>query len=131
MEVNEVGHRSYYLWLGLWTTIDRTQTTGLSAPELPARLQITVNDQPTVLELATILPRRIGTVEQVYPLPVPSIRGAYYTVTPGQIEDIANGEIIYLHLSGFYEEEGLYRLWEDDLTHLDSFVRHVVERQPW
>ena len=95
VEINQMGEYSYYLWLGIWSTIsdaDRSyQRDGFESITLYA------DGEPLQLELVGWTLESIGVSEPVYIKPVASAADAYYRVTIDQIRLIANAREIELH----------------------------------
>jgi len=95
VEINRMGEYSYYLWLGIWSTIsdaDRSyQRDGFESITLYA------DGEPLQLELVGWTLESIGVSEPVYIKPVASAADAYYRVTIDQIRLIANAREIELH----------------------------------
>ena len=95
VEINRMGEYSYYLWLGIWSTIsdkDRSyQRDGFESITLYA------DGEPLQLELVGWTLESIGVSEPVYVKPVASAADAYYRVTIDQIRLIANAREIELH----------------------------------
>jgi len=95
VEINRMGEYSYYLWLGIWSTIsdaDRSyQRDGFESITLYA------DGEPLQLELLGWTLESIGVSEPVYVKPVASAADAYYRVTMDQIRLLANAQEIELH----------------------------------
>ena len=83
VEINRMGDYSYYLWLGIWSTIsdeDRSlQRDGFES------ITLFVDGEPLQLELVGWTLESIGVSEPVYVKPVASAADAYYRVTIDQI----------------------------------------------
>jgi len=88
VEINRMGEYSYYLWLGIWSTIsdaDRAyQRDGFESITLYA------DGEPLQLELVGWTLESIGVSEPVYVKPVASAADAYYRVTIDQIRWLPN-----------------------------------------
>ena len=95
VEINRMGEYSYYLWLGIWSTIsdaDRSyQRDGFES------ITVYADGEPLQLELVGWTLESIGVSEPVYIKPVASAADAYYRVTIDQIRLIANAREIELH----------------------------------
>lgn len=95
VEINRMGEYSYYLWLGIWSTIsdaDRSfQRDGFESITLFA------DGEPLQLELVGWTLESIGVSEPVYIKPVASAADAYYRVTIDQIRLLADAREIELH----------------------------------
>ncbi len=95
VEINRMGDYSYYLWLGIWSTISDAersfQRDGFES------VTLYVDGEPLQLELVGWTLESIGVSEPVYVKPVASAADAYYRVTIDQIRLIANAREIELH----------------------------------
>ncbi len=95
VEINRMGDYSYYLWLGIWSTISDAersfQRDGFES------VTLYVDGEPLQLELVGWTLESIGVSEPVYIKPVASAADAYYRVTIDQIRLIANAREIELH----------------------------------
>ena len=95
VEINRMGEYSYFLWLGIWSTVsdaDRSyQRDGFESITLFA------DGEPLQLELVGWTLESIGASEPVYVKPVASAADAYYRVTIDQIRLLANAREIELH----------------------------------
>jgi hypothetical protein len=113
VEVNNMGTSSYYLWLGIWSTMrddDRfsEQRDGFESIVLYA------DGEPLPLEVAGWTPDSIGVSEHVYVKPVASAADAYYRVTIDQVRLIAMARDIELRTGLAYSDS--YRLWDEQST---------------
>lgn len=94
IEVNNMGRRNYYLWLGAWTTTDSPdRATDIGDFE---SIVIFADGEPLSLDVAGFTPESIGVSEPVYVKPVASSMDAYYRVTTDQIRVIAEARDIEL-----------------------------------
>ena len=95
VEINRMGEYSYYLWLGIWSTVSDAerafQRDGFESITLFA------DGEPLQLELVGWTLESIGVSEPVYVKPVASAADAYYRVTIDQIRLLANAREIELH----------------------------------
>ena len=95
VEINRMGDYSYYLWLGIWSTISDAersfQRDGFESVTLYA------DGEPLQLELVGWTLESIGVSQPVYIKPVASAADAYYRVTIDQIRLIADAREIELH----------------------------------
>lgn len=95
VEINRMGEYTYYLWLGIWSTIsdaDRSyQRDGFES------ITVYADGEPLQLELVGWTLESIGASEPVYVKPVASAADAYYRVTIDQIRLLANAREIELH----------------------------------
>jgi hypothetical protein len=118
-----MGDYSYYLWLGIWSTISDAersfQRDGFDSVTLYA------DGEPLQLELVGWTLESIGVSEPVYVKPVASAADAYYRVTIDQIRLIANAREIELHAGT--APVRVYLMWDrQDSAH--ASMREFVGR---
>jgi len=108
VEINRMGEYSYYLWLGIWSTISDAERSY----ERDGFESITVyaDGEPLQLELVGWTLESIGVSEPVYIKPVASAADAYYRVTIDQIRVIANAREIELHAGT--SPARVYLMWD-------------------
>ncbi len=108
VEINRMGEYSYFLWLGIWSTISDAersyQRDGFESITLYA------DGEPLQLELVGWTLESIGVSEPVYVKPVASAADAYYRVTIDQIRLIANAREIELHAGA--APVRVYLMWD-------------------
>ena len=108
VEVNRMGSNSYYLWLGIWSTMRDearfAQRDGFETVILYA------DGEPLPLEFAGWTLDAIGVSEPVYVKPVASAADAYYRVTVDQIRLIAESSEIRLRVGTAQPKS--YALWD-------------------
>ncbi len=108
VEVNRMGSNSYYLWLGIWSTMRdearSAQRDGFESVILYA------DGEPLPLDLAGWTHDAIGVSEPVYVKPVASAADAYYRVTVDQIRLIAESSDIQLRVGTAQPKS--YSLWD-------------------
>lgn len=124
IEVNNMGRRQYYLWLGAWTTTDSLE----SATEIGdfETIVIYADGEPLSLDVAGFTPESIGVSAPVYLKPVASTRDAYFRVTADQIRVMAEARELELRTSSL--RPYLYRLWDgadSGAPGLQAFLRRV------
>jgi hypothetical protein len=123
VEINRMGDNSYYLWLGIWSTVsdeDRSyQRDGFESITLFA------DGEPLQLELVGWTLESIGVSEPVYVKPVASAADAYYRVTIDQIRLIANAREIELHAGT--APVRVYLMW-DRQGSAHASMREFVDR---
>lgn len=125
IEVNRTGTYKYYLWIGVWNTMQ----TADSAPQRDGFDSIAVfaDGEPLLLEIAGWTPEAIGTSRPVYQKPVASAADAYYQVTVDQIRLIAEASEIRLRTTGTSPIE--YHLWDSQRAahkSLDAFLQSAL-----
>jgi hypothetical protein len=109
IQVNQMGRDRYYLWLGIWSTIEtqyeRRQT---SAFEL---VTVYVDGEPMLLDLDGWTPAAVGVTRPIYVKPVSSAADAYYEVTIDQIRLLAAAQEIRVQTTG--ERSASYEKWDN------------------
>jgi len=117
IQVNRMGNHSYFLWLGIWSTMQdqniSEQRDGFESIVLFA------DGEPLQLELQGWTRSSIGVSEHVYPSPTATAANAYYAVTLDQIRLITQARDISLRTSGFRDKS--YEPWSDPTRALGSF----------
>jgi hypothetical protein len=123
VEINRMGDYSYYLWLGIWSTISDAersfQRDGFES------VTLYVDGEPLQLELVGWTLESIGVSEPVYVKPVASAADAYYRVTIDQIRLIANAREIELHAGT--APVRVYLMW-DRQGSAHASMREFVDR---
>jgi hypothetical protein len=108
IQVNQVGRDRYYLWLGIWSTIDNKYDIRRSDGfEL---VTIYADGEPMLLDLAGWTPNAIGATRPVYTKPVSSAREAYYEVSIDQIRMLGTASEIRVQTTG--ERSASYEMWD-------------------
>jgi hypothetical protein len=107
VEVNRSGEYRYYLWIGIWDTLQSTNAS-LSRDGFETII-ITVDSESMALDLAGWTPAAIDTSAPVYLRPVASASEAYYPLTVDQIRFIAEARSVTLRTTGNSPRE--YDLW--------------------
>ena len=109
IQVNRAGSYRYYLWLGIWNTM---QVADLSDHRDGLESIIVFADgEPLTLELVGWTPEAIGASEPTYLKPVASTADAYYEVTADQIRLIADATDIRVLATGTSPRE--FHLWNE------------------
>lgn len=121
--VNRMGDYRYYLWLGIWSSLDdramSEQRDGFDSIVLFA------DGEPMRLELAGWTLSAIGVSQTVYNKPTATAADAYYPVTFDQIRLIAEATDIRLQTSAGRSVS--YEPWDSQTTAMsgmEQFVRH-------
>jgi hypothetical protein len=122
IQVNRAGSYRYYLWLGIWNTM---QVEDLSGHRDGFESIIVFADgEPLTLELVGWTPEAIGASEPTYLKPVASTADAYYEVTADQIRLIANSRDIRIHVVGTSPKE--FQLWDDQMSARNSLAEFLT-----
>jgi len=109
IKVNRMGSYHYYIWLGIWNTMQDAR------PGEPRdgfeSIVIFADGEPLVLELSGWSQATIGASEPVYLRPVASATDAYYEVTVDHLRLIATADDIRLQSTG--PGPRTYELWDE------------------
>lgn len=107
--VNRSGNYQYYLWLGIWSTMQGASRSGNH--DGFDSILLFVDGEPLLLDLSGQTPDAIGVSEPVYLKPVASSMDAYYQVTADQIRLLAEAKDIRMRTTGSTPKE--FGLWDD------------------
>ena len=107
VEVNRSGEYRYFLWVGIWNTL-QTADTSMSRDGFETII-LTVDSESMTLDLAGWTPAAIDTSAPAYLKPVASASEAYYPLTVDQIRFIAEARSVTLRTTGSSPRE--YNLW--------------------
>ena len=124
IEINKSGSYRYYLWLGIWSTLQASDLA--HQRDGYASVVLVVDGEPLLLDLAGWTPAAIGTSTPVYPKPYATSLDAYYRVTADQIRLIAQARELQLRTTGTYPLE--FQMWDQQKAakrDLIKFVRSV------
>lgn len=110
IEVNTMGARLHYLWLGIWSTIRDDERLSPDRGGFDS-VVLFVDGEPLPLELAGWTLDAIGVSEPVYVKPVASAADAYYYVTLDQVRLLATAQQIDLRVGAV--RPTVYELWDE------------------
>ena len=125
IEVNRMGSVHYYLWLGIWNTMQNADSG--EAHDGFESIVIFVDGEPLALEISGWSEAAIGASESVYVRPVASAADAYYEVTVDYLRLIATSEDIRVQSTGPGTRS--YELWDGQKSArkgLNDFLRNAV-----
>lgn len=109
--VNSGGERSCWLWLGVWSTIDRQARNEEASPLTLGTLRIVADDEPMDLEAAPadVLPPGLRAIP--YETPVKPLQELLIPVTRSQVARLGRAKVLTLadRASG-----GASRLWQGE-----------------
>lgn len=121
IQVNRLGRYRYYLWLGIWSTVDtwhdETRTDGFE------RVTVYADGEPILLNVVGWTAAAVGASQAVYIKPVSSAAEAYYEVTIDQIRLLASAQEIRLRTSG--ESNTSYEMWESSQSASRGFTEFL------
>jgi hypothetical protein len=121
LEVNRGGDYRYYLWLGIWNTME---DAGAEQPRDGFEsIVIFADGEPLPLELAGWTAAAIGASEPVYMKPVASAADAYFAVTSDQLRLIAEAKDVRLQSTGSRNDS--YEPWDDQKTAKASLIEFL------
>jgi len=125
IKVNKSGTYKYYLWFGIWSTLQSNnpaeQRDGFES------IVLLVDGEPLLLDAAGWTPAAIGTSQPVYDKPFASSLDVYYRVTADQIRLIAMADDVQLRTTGSTVRE--YELWGEQQAarnDLSAFLHRVL-----
>jgi len=127
IEVNTMGVRSHYLWLGIWSTIRSDERLSANRDGFDS-VVLFVDGEPLPLELAGWTLDAIGVSEPIYVKPVASAADAYYYVTLDQVRLLATAQRVDLRVGTAWPRT--YELWDQQSAAraaLMEFVRHGLD----
>lgn len=96
LEVNRSGNYEYYLWLGIWSTM---QDAGADREGLDS-VVIFADGEPLPLDISGWTPATIGASEPVFLKPVASASDAYCRINIDQLRLIAEAADVRLQFPG-------------------------------
>jgi hypothetical protein len=94
IQVNTMGQREYFLWLGIWGSSDSAER-GRKMDDFEA-IVLYADGEPLSLEVKGWTPGSIGASDDVYVKPVASALDGYYRVTVDQMRLIAESRDLEL-----------------------------------
>jgi len=121
LEVNRGGDFRYYLWLGIWNTMEDPRAD-------PSRdgfesIVIFADGEPLPLEIAGWTVAAIGASKPVYLKPVASAADAYYAVTVDQLRLIAEARDVRLITTGSRNKS--YEPWDNQKSARESLTEFL------
>lgn len=122
IEINKMGQRSYYLWLGIW---NQSEDVKMAPTQNDFESVVILADrEPLDLQVMGWNPAKIGMSEPVYVKPVESAIDAYYGVTIDQIRVIAEARDLEIR-TGPSEREH-FQPWESSEAATDGLRAFVL-----
>lgn len=109
LAVNQAGKRSWWLWLGLWSSIDRGVSAGDSRlPDVEA-VQLIVDGEPMELDMEARVERVPGLTRLPYAAPVATAENLILPLTSSQVARLSRGASIVIRTE---MKGGPALLWE-------------------
>ncbi len=125
LEVNRMGEYRYYLWLGIWNTL-QDAAPGVSRDGFDS-IVIYADEEPLPLDIAGWSAEAIGASGSTYIRPVSSSADAYYEVTVDHLRLIAAATDVRVHTTG--NKAHSYELWDNQKSakaSLREFLKNSV-----
>ena len=125
IEVNNMGHRNYFVWLGIWGSSDRVDR-GSQMNDFES-IVVYADGEPLNLEVGGWTPESIGLSESAYLKPVASATDGYYRVTIDQIRLMAEARDLELRAGSTYPQR--YTPWDSasaTSASMQAFLREVL-----
>lgn len=109
--VSRGGERSFWLWLGIWSTVDRQAHDEDASPLRLGTLQIVADNEPMDLDPQFADAHPTGVRRIPYETPVPPIQELLVPVTRSQLQRLGRARVLTLmdRPAG-----GASRLWRGD-----------------
>jgi hypothetical protein len=122
LAVNQAGRRSWWLWLGLWSTIDRAVSIGEIAPEDPAGILLIVDGEPMELDAGARVPAIAGVQGMPYATPVATARNLFLPLTGSQVARLGNARRLTLRTDYANRATRVWERWAGDVSPLRAFA---------
>lgn len=121
--VSRGGERSCWLWLGIWSTVDRQARNEDASPLRLGALQIVADDEPMDLEPQSADSHPAGIRSIPYATPVPPTQELLVPVTRSQLQRLGSARVLTLIDRPAGEAS---RLWRGD-ERAANLLREVAE----
>lgn len=121
IEVNRSGVLQYFLWLGIWNTVQTP--TAADHRDWFESIVVFADGEPLLLDVRGWTPDTIGVSNSVYNKPVASSVDAYFPVSLDQIRLIANARDIRLEAVSASLKK--FELWDDQRVAREDLLAFV------
>lgn len=121
LEVNRSGDYRYFLWLGIWNTMEDPRAD--QSRDGFESIVIFADGEPLPLEIAGWTAAAIGASKPVYLKPVASATDAYYAVTVDQLRLIAEARDVRLKTTGSRNEP--YEPWDNQKSAKAGLIKFL------
>jgi hypothetical protein len=121
--ISSGGQRSCWLWLGVWSTIDRQVRDDGAEPLGLGALQIVADDEPMDLDLQSVDSRPVGVRRIPYATPVPPVQEFLVPVTRSQLRRLGRARVLMLTDR---QAGGAPRIWRSD-EHAVAVLRQLAD----
>lgn len=122
LEVNRSGTFRYYLWLGIWNTMQDAESD--TARDGFDSIVVFADGEPLPLEVSGWTPAAIGASESVYLKPVASAADAYYEVTANHLRFINAAKDVRVQSTG--PRRKTYEPWNNQAAAKASLAEFLV-----
>jgi hypothetical protein len=123
VETNNMGHRSHYIALVSWSTIDRKRV-GVPASELPERLELSLGAVSREYPLKTHEPRSVGVGTAVLEPPAGYLGDSWFIVSAADLRALAAAPPATIEvMAGGVRQT--YTLWKRADAALAAFVEDI------
>jgi len=123
MVVSRSGQRSYWLWLGVWSTVDRQARDEAASPLRIGPVQIVADDEPMDLDAQSVYSDPAGIRRMPYETPVKPAQEFLVPVTRSQLFRLGHARVLVLTDS---PADGTTRLWRGD-DRAAAMLRHFAD----
>jgi len=117
VEINKVGNRTYFLWIGIWTTIDRPGLSDKTLRQQFDPIVFFVDGEPMEFSFVS----RAGIEQAPYSFSAPGAVEGYYATTRSQIERLAAAADLRIRVSMNESPAKIYRLWSRNTNSFSDF----------
>ncbi len=107
--VNQLGKRSWWLWLGLWSTIDRGVIGAAAEPGGLAKVVLLVDGEPMELDAGAGVDSVPGVSQRPYSTPVATAKNVYLPLTGSQLARLGRASSIAIRTD---MASGDVRVWQ-------------------
>lgn len=126
LQVGQGGRNGRWLWVAIWSTIDRRVTDGEpTAPETTA-IRLVVDGEPMEIDLAAAVAGLPGVGIGPYELPVPTARVLFVPLTASQLARLGAADAVTLGVERSGEGERAWTRWPGDIGALEAMAGLVV-----
>lgn len=125
--VNEAGHRSYWLWLAAWSTMDHA-VAGEDPATAIGTVRLLLDGEPLELDGSASSSTVPGTRHPPYVAPVSGARTLVLPMSASQLRRLAAARDIVLHAKAISEQDRYWLRWSA-ANGLPEFVALVLPEQ--
>jgi hypothetical protein len=122
LAVNRGGQRSYWMWLGLWSTIDRGVSGGDIDDGDVTGVQLLLDGEPVELDVSARLGEVPGVRRVPYSAPVSSARNLFVPLTASQVARLGRARTVAIRTGFTGQPARLWQPWTVDGSGLKEFA---------